>query len=132
MSERRERVRVRGKIRDMFPGSPSEQTSTGKFAICKLHLHPLTMDKALKLHEIVQLVVAYADGKTTVACACVCKLWSDIALDKIWHTIYSPGNLFATSLPSALPLDKQKKVRTISVVIITNTKCVRSGTLKLR
>ena len=45
--------------------------------------------RSLTIVEIVTQIIAEIDWKTTVACACVCKQWSEIALDKIWQTIAS-------------------------------------------
>ena len=42
------------------------------------------MQRALSIAELVTHIVGYLDDKSTVACASVCKLWSEPALDRIW------------------------------------------------
>ena len=52
------------------------------------------MERALNVREIMEMVIEHADRKSIVACARVCKFWSDVALDDIWFTLQEPGHLF--------------------------------------
>ena len=45
------------------------------------------MHQALSIIEINTCIIDFADRRAAAACACVCKLWSEIALDKIWRKI---------------------------------------------
>ena len=47
----------------------------------------LVMHRTLTIPEIIMSIIRLADEKTTVACACVCRLWSELALDNIWESI---------------------------------------------
>ena len=47
----------------------------------------LQMHHVHNIDEIITQIIDDCDWRTTVACARVCKLWSEIALNKIWHTL---------------------------------------------
>ena len=69
------------------------------------------MEKVLRMHETIQLIIENADAKAIVACALVNQVWSNIALNNIWHTIYHPGVLFAISVPEALPFHPRRDIK---------------------
>lgn len=76
---------------------------------------PSSMEHALSRPEIVQIIAHNADSRTIVACARVSKMWSDIALDEIWHTIRIPDHLLAIAVPWALPLKDKSKDECVGV-----------------
>ena len=51
------------------------------------------MPRVLAISEILDTIMSFSDLKTAARCARVCKLWSDIALNRTWHSVSSENNL---------------------------------------
>jgi hypothetical protein len=71
--------------------------------------------RVLLIPELLQNILSFLDRADTVANACVCKQWSEIALDLIWREV--------NSLPRLLALLRPHQTCGFSVVRIHFSKC---------
>ncbi|OCH90754.1 hypothetical protein OBBRIDRAFT_819127 [Obba rivulosa] len=48
---------------------------------------PAVPSKLWSIHELLELIFSQLNGRSLARVACVCRLWSDIALDFLWHDV---------------------------------------------
>ncbi|OSC97257.1 hypothetical protein PYCCODRAFT_1419774 [Trametes coccinea BRFM310] len=58
-----------------------------------------TAQRVLAIPEILELVFSFLSTKNTANCACVCKRWSEIALDTLWRDVDDIRRLFGLLAP---------------------------------
>lgn len=58
-----------------------------------------TVQRVLEIPEIVELILSFLDQKEHAASACVCKQWSEIALDHLWRDVDDLYRLFSILAP---------------------------------
>ena len=61
------------------------------------------MHRALTIPEILSSILQSANKQTAVECVRVNKLWSDIALDRLWYSLEAAEPLFLILYPELLP-----------------------------
>ncbi|KAI0824320.1 hypothetical protein BC628DRAFT_1322675 [Trametes gibbosa] len=54
------------------------------------------------IDELLVMIFSHLDGRTLTRAACVCKHWSDIALDSLWHEVTDLRRALAVLAPLAL------------------------------
>ncbi|KAI0643505.1 hypothetical protein C8Q79DRAFT_184910 [Trametes meyenii] len=64
-----------------------------------------TTQRVLAIPEILELVFSFLEAKDNARCARVCKGWSDIALDTLWHEVDNLRRLFGLLAPVETAVD---------------------------
>ncbi|KAI0656166.1 hypothetical protein C8Q70DRAFT_1015605 [Cubamyces menziesii] len=75
-----------------------------------------TTQRVLAIPEILELVFSFLDGGEKSRCACVCKQWSEVALDALWRDVDDLRRLFGLLALIESPLapeDSDRFVRPI-------------------
>ncbi|KAI0324707.1 hypothetical protein GY45DRAFT_1288459 [Cubamyces sp. BRFM 1775] len=75
-----------------------------------------TTQRVLAIPEILELVFSFLDASGKSRCACVCKQWSEVALDALWRDVDSLRRLFGLLAPiesPPAPEDSNRFVRPI-------------------
>ena len=62
-------------------------------------LYGTTVHRVLAIPEIVELVFSFVDESEHVKNACVCKVWSEVALDLLWRRVEDLPRLFCLLAP---------------------------------
>ena len=63
-----------------------------------------TTMRVLAIPEIIELIMSFLDKKDNVNNACVCRRWSDIALDCVWRNVDDITQLLRLLAPLDSPL----------------------------
>lgn len=61
--------------------------------------------RPIYIAELLALIFSFLEDKSTGRAACVCRQWSDVALDSLWHTVTDLRPL----LSLLAPLTHEKK-----------------------
>ncbi|KAI0350798.1 hypothetical protein OH77DRAFT_1488555 [Trametes cingulata] len=58
-----------------------------------------TTQRVLAIPEILELVFSFLEAKDHARCVCVCKIWSEVALDTLWRDVDDLRRLFSVLAP---------------------------------
>lgn len=73
--------------------------------------------KPIHINELLTLIFSFLDDKSVSRAARVCKQWSDVALDALWHIVQDIRNLLGLLAPLLSFESRQYHRGTISYVV---------------
>ena len=85
-----------------------------------------TTSRVLGIPEILEIIFSFMDEEDNKRNACVCKRWSDIALNHLWKEMYGLGQLFRLLGPLRLREDTDGPIVEVSHWCSQSFQCLRS------
>jgi F-box-like len=58
-----------------------------------------TIDRVLAIPELLDMIFSYGTKASNAFCACVCRRWSEVALDNLWREVDNMYCLFGLLAP---------------------------------